>query len=47
MTPALRSLFEPRSKSLFDADIISLGILPSISEALHKFDFFHYFDEWF
>ena len=47
MTPALRSLFELRSKSLFYANIISLGILPSICEALHKFGLFHYFDKWF
>ena len=47
MTPALRSLLELRSKSLFDANIISLGVLPSICEALHKFDLFLYFDEWF
>ena len=49
MTPALRSLFELklRSKSLFYANVISLGILPSICEALHKFDLFHYFDKWF
>ena len=47
MTPALRSLFELRSKSVFDANIMSLGILPSIWEALHKFDLFHYFDKWF
>ena len=33
--------------SIFDANILSLGILPSICEALHKFDLFHYFDEWF
>ena len=25
----------------------SLGVLPSICEALHKFDLFHYFDKWF
>ena len=47
MTPALQSLFELRSKSRFDANIISLGVLPSICEALHKFDLFLYFDEWF
>ena len=47
MTPALQSLFELRSKSLFDANIISLGVLRSISQALHKFDLFLYFDEWF
>ena len=47
MTPTLQSLFELRSKSLSDANIISLGGLPSICEALHKFDLFFYFDEWF
>ena len=47
MTPALQSLFELLSKSLFDANIISLGVFPSIFEALHKFDLFLYFDEWF
>ena len=47
MTPALQRLFELRSKSLFDANIISLGVLPSICEALHKFELFLYFDEWF
>ena len=41
MTPALRSLSELRSKSLFDANITSLGILPSACEALHKLDLFH------
>ena len=47
MTPALQRLFELRSKSLFDANIISLGVLLSICEALHKLDLFLYFDEWF
>ena len=37
MTPALRSLFELRSKSLFDAKIISLGILP-LSSAEASFE---------
>ena len=46
-TQALQRLFELRSKSFFDANIISLGVLPSICEALHKFDLFLYFDEWF
>ena len=45
--PALRSLFELRSKSLFNANIIYLGILPSICESSHKFDLFHYFDKRF
>ena len=47
MTAASRSLFELQAKSLFDVNIISLGILPSICEALHKFDSFHDFDKWF
>ena len=47
MTLTLRSLFELQSESLFDANITFLGILPSICEALQKFDLFHYFDEWF
>ena len=34
-------------EGLFDANIMSLGILPSICEALHKFDLFHYVDKWF
>ena len=47
MTPALQSLIELQSKSLFDANIISLGVSPCICEALHKFDLFLYFDDWF
>ena len=35
-----------RLKSFFDSDITSLGVLPSIAEALHKYELFHYFKNW-
>ena len=44
MAPVFRNLFQIRSQSYFDANIVSLGVLPSISEALYKFS---YFDSWF
>ena len=40
MTPVVHNLFEIRSQSYFDANIISLGVLPSICEALHKYGLF-------
>ena len=48
MTPALQSLFELRSKSLFDANIISLGFCPVfVGLCTNLICFFIYFDEWF
>ena len=41
-----RDLFQIRSQSYFDANIVSLGDLPSICEALHKYGLFSYFDSW-
>ena len=35
------------SQSYFDANIFSLGILPSICEALQKYGLFNYFSSWF
>ena len=46
MSPAVKSLFDSRTKSFFDSDITSLGVLPSIAEALHKYELFHYFKNW-
>ena len=46
MSPAVKSFFDSRTKSLFDSDITSLGVLPSIAEALHKYELFHYFENW-
>ena len=45
--PVARNLFQIRSQSYFDANIVSLGVLPSICEALHKYGLFSYFDSWF
>ena len=46
MFPAVKSLFDSRTKSFFDSDITSLSVLPSIAEALHKYELFHCFENW-
>ena len=46
MSPAVKSFFDSRTKSFFDSDITSLGVLPGIAEALHKYDLFHCFENW-
>ena len=47
MAPVVRTLFQIRSQSYFDAKIAALAVLPSICEALHKYGLFSYFDSWF
>ena len=47
MAPVVRNLFEIRSQSYFDANIVSLRVFPSICEALHKYGPFSFFDSWF
>ena len=37
MAPVVSNPFQIRSQSYFDANIVSLGVLPSICEALHKY----------
>ena len=44
MSPAVKSLFDCRTKSFFDSDITLLSALPSIAEALHKYELFDYFE---
>ena len=46
-TPLIKDLFDSRTKSFFDSDISSLGILSSIAESLEKFDLFYYFETWY
>ena len=46
MSHAVKSLFDSITKSFFDSDITSLGVLPSIAETLHKYELFHYFKNW-
>ena len=45
--PSIRNLLRSRTGSLFDKDVKSIGILPSICEALNKYDLFNYFEIWF
>ena len=47
MAPVVHNLFQIRSQSYFGANIVSLGVLPSIYEALHKYGLFSYFGSWF
>ena len=47
MAPVARNLFQIRFQRYLDANIVSLGALPSICEALHKYGLFSYFDSWF
>ena len=47
MAPSLRNLLRSRTESLFDKDVKLTGILPSICEALNKYDLFNYFEIWF
>ena len=47
MFPVVKSLFDSRTKSFFDSDITSLGVLPSIAEALHKYELFDHFENWY
>ena len=47
LTPTVRKLFHYRVDSFFDENISSLGILPSIHEALHRYELFDYFESWF
>ena len=47
MSPLIKNLFDSRSKSFFDSDISSLGVLPSIAKSLKKFDLFYCFETWY
>ena len=47
MAPVVRNLFQIRCQNIFDPNIVSLGVLPSICEALHKYELFNYFESWF
>ena len=47
MAPVVRELFEIRANSYFNTNIVSLGVLPSTCEALHKYDLFNHLDSWY
>ena len=44
VAPVVRNMFQIRSQCFFDPNIVSLGVLPSICEALHKYELFNYFE---
>ena len=35
---AVKSLFDSRTRNIFDSDITSLDVLSSIAETLHKYE---------
>ena len=47
MAQSVRSLFMSRAESYFDASVTSMGVLPSIIEALNKYDLYNFFISWF
>ena len=47
LTPTMRNLFHYRVDSIFDESISFSGILPSICEALHRYELFDHFESWF
>ena len=47
MSAVVKGLFRSRAASFFEADFTPIGVLPSICEALNKYDLFHYFHSWF
>ena len=47
MAPVVRKLFDTRAESFYDTSIDSLGVLPSICDALKKYGLVSYFDQWF
>ena len=47
MAPVVRKLFDTKAESFCDTNIDSLGVLPSICDALKKYGLFSYFEQWF
>ena len=47
LTATVRNLFHYRGDSFFDESISSVGIVPSICEALHRYELFDNFESWF
>ena len=43
MAQSVRSLFMSRAESYFDASVASMGVLPSIIEALNRYDLYNFF----
>ena len=46
MPPTVKGLFQCRVDDFFNSSLISIGVLPSICDALRKYDLFHYLQFW-
>ena len=44
---SVRNLFMNKAESYFDDSVTSVSVLPSIIEALNRYDLFHFFFSWF
>ena len=42
MPPTVKDLFQCRVDDFFNSSLTSIGVLPSICDALRKYDLFHY-----
>ena len=47
MSVEVRTLFQSRTESFFDVNIVFIGVVSSICEALQKYDLFDHFKAWF
>ena len=47
MAQSVRSLFMSKAESYFDVSVTWMGVLASITDALNKYDLFHFFVSWF
>ena len=46
MPPTVKGLFQCRVDDFFNSSLTSIGVLPSICDALRKYDLFHYLQFW-
>ena len=46
MPPTVTGLFQCRVDDFFNSSLTSIGVLPSICDALRKYDLFHYLQFW-
>ena len=46
MAQSVRSFFMSRAETYFDVSVTSISVLPSIIEALNKYDLLHFFVSW-
>ena len=47
MSVAVRTLFQSRTESFFDVNIISISVVSSICKALQRYDHFDHLKAWF